>query len=211
MVKKPVCKYSSSAMLNTVSKTPKKTGLSSLRIIAGSLRGRRVQFSISGIRPTGDRVRETLFNWLGARVLGCNCLDLFAGSGALGLEALSRGAKSVLFVEKQSKAAAQIEQNLHDFACGGGTVLRSDAHRLHFKSLGLFDLVLLDPPFDSPGLANLCKLLEESGALANDALIYVEVASRSGLPELPAAWTALRQKTAGQVSFALLQRTDSDQ
>lgn len=184
----------------------KETG-SSLRIIAGSLKGRRIQFSGSGIRPTGDRVRETLFNWLNGRLVGVRCLDLFAGSGALGIEALSRGAAESVFVERQRPVAEQIKANLSELGCTGSRVVVADAFRSDPALFGVFDVVLLDPPFDSPGLADLCKLLETSGCLATDALVYIEVARKSGLPEMPANWQVLRDKTAGQVRFALMQRS----
>jgi 16S rRNA (guanine966-N2)-methyltransferase len=165
-------------------------------------------FDSGGIRPTGDRVRETLFNWLGPRLAGAACLDLFAGSGALGIEALSRGAARVVFVERQPAAARRIEENLQALDCGNGRVLCGDANTIDLRGPGPFDVVFLDPPFDNPGLADLCKLLETSGSIAADALIYLEVATKTGLPDLPPNWQVLREKTAGQVRFALAQRTE---
>ena len=207
---KPVCLYSCSAMLRPMNKPGNRQAESSLRMSAGNLKGRQVNFSAPGIRPTGDRVRETLFNWLGARVTDAQCLDLFAGTGALGIEALSRGAQRVIFVEQQAEAASQIKRNLDNFGSADGKVLQADAYRVDMAALGPFDIVFLDPPFESPELSDLCKLLESSDCLAADALIYIEVAKKPGLPDLPDEWRVLREKTAGQVRFALLQRAHGD-
>ena len=184
----------------------KTTGESSVRVIAGSLRGRRIRFTSPGIRPTGDRIRETLFNWLAGRLDGTSCLDLYAGSGALGIEALSRGAANVVFVERSRHAAEELATNLQSLGCTGGRVVRGDAWKLPLVAHGPFDVVFLDPPFDSPQIPDLCKLLEASQSLAAEALVYVEVPKQSALPELPPGWQALRENTAGQVRYALLQR-----
>ncbi len=181
-----------------------------LRIIGGTWRGRRFRFPPSPeIRPTPDRVRETLFNWLGSRVSGARCLDLFAGSGALGLEALSRGAVQVTFVEQDSAAARELESRLGEWGAQGGEVQRRDA--LQFLARPApppFDIVFLDPPFSANLLQGTAELLESRQWLAAGALIYVECAAREGLPALPATWTLVRAKHAGEVGYHLLARSE---
>lgn len=174
-----------------------------LRIIAGQWRGRKFRFPPLDIRPTPDRVRETLFNWLAPRIEGARCLDLFAGSGALGLEALSRGAAAVSFVEQVRAAATAIERLLKEWQAGGGSVFCDDAVRhLAAGSARAFDIVFLDPSYGSGALAACADLLER-GWLAADARIYVEHARREPLPVLPAGWQSLRSGTAGEVGYHL--------
>ena len=179
----------------------------SLRIIGGRWRGRRIVLpSDADIRPTPDRVRETLFNWLTPVIDGMRCLDLFAGSGALGLEALSRGAAETWFVEKSETAAAQLSDILQRLECRSARVITGDALRFLRQEHGCFDLVLLDPPFDTMDLGNLCTLLEANW-LAPGAYIYLEMSRESELPAMPATWSTVREKTAGQVRFALVKQT----
>lgn len=192
--------------LSIMKRVPKSSSDSSVRVIAGRLRGRRVRFSAPGIRPTGDRIRETLFNWLSGRIAETRCLDLFAGSGILGIEALSRGAASAVFVEQDRHAARELQANLVALDVADGRVICADAWQLPLASAGPFHVVFLDPPFDSPRIPDLCKLLESSSCLAETALIYTEVPKQSSLPELPPGWQVLRENTAGQVRYALLQR-----
>ena len=179
-----------------------------MRIIAGCWRGRRVSFeqSKADLRPTGDRIRETLFNWLDPYIRDARCLDMFAGTGVLGLEALSRGAAGVIFIEKDPEVARQLEQNLHKLEAEHGRVLQGDAvDRL--KTVGSpVHIVFLDPPFAGTDYANLCTLLEQSGCLAEEALIYIEMPRKSDWPDLPANWEIRKEKTAGQVRYALLAR-----
>jgi 16S rRNA (guanine966-N2)-methyltransferase len=178
-----------------------------LRIIGGTWRGRRLRFPPQAeIRPTPDRVRETLFNWLGSRVPGSHCLDLFAGSGALGLEALSRGAAQVTFVEKDVVAVRELRARLAEWRATGAQVERSDA--LHFlgNAAQTFDIVFLDPPFASTLLEQSCRLLEERHWLGANALIYVETDAHTGLPPLPDTWTVTRAKQAGAVGYHLITR-----
>jgi 16S rRNA (guanine966-N2)-methyltransferase len=158
------------------------------------------------IRPTPDRVRETLFNWLATRVSGARCLDLFAGSGALGLEAISRGAGHVTFVEHDAVAARELRARLSEWGAGGARVEHSDA--LHFLTgpPEPFDIVFLDPPFASDLLAAAAQRLERRQWLAPGALVYVECAARDGLPALPGNWSVLRAKQAGEVGYHLLSR-----
>jgi 16S rRNA (guanine966-N2)-methyltransferase len=175
-----------------------------LRIIGGTWRGRKLRFpAASDIRPTPDRVRETLFNWLGARVAGARCLDLFAGSGALGLEALSRGAAHVSFVEQDARAARELAQRLIEWQAQGGRVVRADALRFLAGPAEAFAVVFLDPPFASDLLGRAAGALAAHGWLAPGALIYVESAARGELPALPAEWRLLKAKQAGEVGYYL--------
>jgi 16S rRNA (guanine966-N2)-methyltransferase len=179
-----------------------------LRIIGGSWRGRKLRFPRTGeIRPTPDRVRETLFNWLDGRVAGARCLDLFAGSGALGLEALSRGAAHVTFVEHDAAAVRELQARLAQWGAVGAEVERADALRYLERGARPFDVAFLDPPFASPLLGTAAERLEAGGWLAPGARIYVECAARDGLPPLPAGWAALKAKQAGEVGYHLFART----
>ena len=179
-----------------------------LRIIAGRWRGRRWQFPAGEIRPTSDRVRETLFNWLQGRVAGRRCLDLYTGSGALGLEALSRGAAHCVFVDRDAAAIAALGAVLREWQAGSGVAqleAASAAQYLRHAPAG-FDLVFLDPPFASDHLGESIAQLEQRALLAPGALIYVEHPRASALPALPAAWQPLRQGTAGAVGYDLYER-----
>jgi 16S rRNA (guanine966-N2)-methyltransferase len=194
-----------------------------LRIIAGQWRGKTFRFPDADIRPTPDRVRETLFNWLQGRVEGAHCLDLYAGSGALGLEALSRGAASVVFVEHQRAAVDALRALLRDWQASHATVVRDEAQhylagmraaRDAAGAVGVaadeggggngergFDLVFLDPPYDSGELPAAAAALARSG-LAPDARIYVEQhAVRQ--QALPSTWRELRTGKAGEVRYHL--------
>ncbi|MGH8150121.1 MAG: 16S rRNA (guanine(966)-N(2))-methyltransferase RsmD [Steroidobacteraceae bacterium] len=178
-----------------------------LRIIGGTWRGRRLRFpDAAGIRPTPDRVRETLFNWLGGRVSGARCLDLFAGSGALGLEALSRGAAYVEFVEQDAVSARELARLLEDWGARNASVRRADALGILAGRPEPFDLVFLDPPFASDLGARAAGRLEGGAWLAERALVYVECAARSGLPPVPERWALLKSKRAGEVGYHLYER-----
>jgi 16S rRNA (guanine966-N2)-methyltransferase len=178
-----------------------------LRIIGGAWRGRRLRFPAQAdIRPTPDRVRETLFNWLATRVQGARCLDLFAGSGALGLEALSRGASQVTFVERDATAAREVRARLEEWGAVGARVEQADAVRFLNGPAETFDIVFLDPPFASDLLVQTSRLLQERSWLAADALIYVESDAHVGIPALPDGWKATKAKQAGAVGYHLLQR-----
>jgi 16S rRNA (guanine966-N2)-methyltransferase len=182
-----------------------------LRIIAGQWRGRKFRFPQADIRPTPDRVRETLFNWLQSRIEGARCLDLYAGSGALGLEALSRGAASVVFIERQRLAAEAVREVLQEWQAVGGNVLCQSAQQFLAGVPGIkpFDIVFLDPPFaDSRGgelLAALRALAK--GWLASDARVYLERGKIDPPLALGEAWRELRTGTAGEVRYHLLART----
>lgn len=161
---------------------------------------------IQAIRPSPDRVRETLFNWLQTRVVGARCLDLFAGSGALGIEALSRGAAEVTFVDREPQIGRHITQTLQRLSASGGTVQVEDAVRFLARTPSRFDVVFLDPPFASTLLQGAFEQLSQ-GWLADDASVYVENPADAPLPPLPAGWTVYRSKQAGQVGYHLLRAT----
>jgi len=181
-----------------------------LRIIGGSWRGRRLRFPAAAlIRPTPDRVRETLFNWLGARIVGARCLDLFAGSGALGLEALSRGAAHVTFVEREPEAVRALRATLTEWGAQGAQVERGDALAFLARSATPFDVAFLDPPFASGLLEQAAALLEGNGWLREAALIYVECGAREGVPPLPPRWVSLKAKRAGEVGYHLYARGEA--
>ena len=176
-----------------------------LRIIGGSWRGRKLRFPASAaIRPTPDRVRETLFNWLAGAVQGARCLDLFAGSGALGLEALSRGAAHVSFVEHDAAAVRELGARLKEWQAPDASVQRADALQfLKGVPTQPYDIAFLDPPFDAQLLRPAATLLAQRW-LKDRALIYVECAAREALPPLPPGWRVLKAKQAGEVGYHLL-------
>jgi len=180
---------------------------STVRIIGGRFGGRRIPVPPDGVRPTPDRVRETLFNWLTPWLAGTRCLDMFAGTGALGLEALSRGAAEAVFVDRDRRTADQLRKILVDLGCQDAKVIVGDAERLACATTGSFDIVFLDPPFGATDLTVLCKLLDSSGLLAEEAHIYIEMNRRQPLPHVPAGWRIIREQTAGQVRFALAERS----
>ncbi len=180
-----------------------------LRIVAGKWRSRLLDIAaVPGLRPTSERVRETLFNWLAPRIHGARCLDLFAGTGALGLEALSRGAAAVVFVEKSARAVRTLRNNVAVLEAGGATVRQADAFAwLSSGEAALFDIVFLDPPFAADKLGELCRLLEKHDVLADGALIYLEQDRSRPDVELPERWQLVKIKTAGNVRYMLAQRT----
>jgi 16S rRNA (guanine966-N2)-methyltransferase len=180
-----------------------------LRIIAGQFGGRRLNFpEAGGVRPTGNRVRETLFNWLGDEVVSARVLDLFAGTGALGIEALSRGGAFAVFVERSGRLAGALQQNLTTLGIAEARVQRRDAERYLGGSPEPFDIVFLDPPFNSAIIGSICGRLETGGWLAPGGLVYIEYDGRAGRPPVPAAWDVVREKDAGGVGFALARRNE---
>ena len=190
----------------------KKSGKSQpgrLRIVAGNWRSRLLDVAdVPGLRPTSQRIRETLFNWLATRLPGTRCLDLFAGTGALGLEALSRGAREVVFVERAALAVATLEKNAAALEAVGATVLQMDAAAyLNRDHEAGFDIVFLDPPFGDDRLEELCRLLEQQHVLAPNALVYLEQDKSQPEVELPQGWRTLKNKTAGNVRYMLVQAT----
>src|SRR5690606_21767031 len=197
----------------------RSTSSNSLRIIAGQWRSRRLTFpDVEGSRPTADRIRETLFNWLQDSIVRADCLDLFAGSGACGMEALSRGARHVSFVDSSALATRAIRSNLQllkaeDYqvygegalewlqrmAAAGSAAAPSGTERL-------FDVVFLDPPFASDLLARSVDALERGGLLKQGGLVDLESAQPLSASMLPSSWRQLKARRAGAVHFYLYQR-----
>src|SRR6185295_17262799 len=193
---------------NNSAPTPKRQiGRNELRIIGGNWRGRRVKFPSSNeLRPTPDRVRETLFNWLQPVIAGSRCLDLFAGSGALGLEALSRGATRVVFVDHEPKVIEHLRAALSLFKAEGAEPKLIQARRYLESPVEAFDIVFLDPPFADESLPAICALLDSRGWLAPEAFIYIERPAREGAPALPDQWILHRTGCAGEVGYHLARR-----
>lgn len=187
----------------------KSSGKGQIRIIAGTHRGRRLPVLLAdGLRPTTDRVKETVFNWLMPYLPEAKCLDCFAGSGGLGFEALSRGAKKVTMVELHKPAAQQLKANGKTLKADNLTVANTDALSFLTTATEQFDLVFLDPPFRQNLIEKSANLLNQ-GWLAEQALIYVEMESElSEQTLLPSNWQLLKEKTAGQVSYRLYQTTN---
>ncbi len=198
-----------------------KTSTNTLRIIAGKWRSRKLTFpDAEGLRPTADRVRETLFNWLQNSISRESCLDLFAGSGACGIEALSRDASHVTFVDSSAAALAAIRSNLE--LLGGESnfsVHRQDALSWLNATAGStpgsapdspkrqqYGIAFVDPPFAANLLESVCQKLEDSGLLKPQALIYVESGTGLARVKLPKNWLIIKSKHAGAVSFCLCQR-----
>lgn len=175
-----------------------------LRIIGGQWRGRKLHFTeAEGLRPTGDRIRETLFNWLAPSIQGAHCLDLFAGSGALGLEALSRGAASCELVELNRNSAQHIANHLQTLNANNGSVHVSSAEAHLQESHSHYDIIFLDPPFKQNLITQILPLLAK--CLKNGSLIYLETAKDEAIPALPKEWQPLKQKQGGQVSYQLFE------
>ncbi|MEJ2911530.1 16S rRNA (guanine(966)-N(2))-methyltransferase RsmD [Pseudoalteromonas sp. C12FD-1] len=180
-----------------------------IRVISGQFRGRKLPVkNVAGLRPTTDRIKETVFNWLMQDTRDATVLDCFAGSGGLGFEALSRFAKSTTFIELDLSAAKQIEQNI-------STLKLENAQVKHTNSLTFleqknvnepFDLVFVDPPFRKNLAQSSCNLLENNQWLSEDALIYVEVETELTEFSPPSNWLLIKEKKAGQVFCRLYQR-----
>jgi 16S rRNA (guanine966-N2)-methyltransferase len=176
-----------------------------LRIIAGQWRGRKIKFpNESGLRPTLDRVRETIFNWLGPYLAGASCLDCFAGSGVLGLEALSRGAAHAVFIDESKKTMSAIQQN--------ATALDTTTAQMICASLpaGLtqlsphvFDIVFLDPPYNSKILEICVEMLIKNNLIGSKSILYIEAGAKESI-DLPPNWQWLKHKHTATLQFGLL-------
>jgi 16S rRNA (guanine966-N2)-methyltransferase len=184
---------------------PAPPGRNSVRIIGGVWRGRRIHFpDLPDLRPTPDRVRETLFNWLQHSLTGTRCLDLFAGSGALGLEALSRGAAEVVFVEQFPAASRTLQEQLVRLGAEGkGRVMELGAARFLRTPAKPFDVAFLDPPFGKDALAEYIPMLDSGDWLKVGGLVYLENERIAGVPTIPAHWELLKSKSAGEVGYHL--------
>lgn len=177
----------------------------SLRIIGGKHRGRRLEFkSAEGLRPTGDRIRETLFNWLQPVIVGARCLDMFAGSGMLGIEAASRGADEVIFIEQHRDTVSQLQQNISKLDLTGTRLIQGDVFdsitRLEERA---FDIVFVDPPFGKGLLSKACEQLVIHRLVKPATRVYLESEEEIKSDELPSGWKLVRSKQAGQVFYHL--------
>lgn len=185
---------------------------SEVRIVGGIWRSRRLSFPASaGLRPTPDRVRETVFNWLMPALPGSHCLDLFAGSGAFGFESVSRGAAHAVLVEKQIEVVAALRENGARLKTEAVEIVHADAMQWLLAAGRPFDIIFLDPPYSSNLLHACIELLETRGWVKPYGLVYLET-PKGELPGLPENWQLLRSKTAGQVGYHLarkIQRTET--
>ena len=182
----------------------------SVRIIAGEWRGRRLKVpEIKDLRPTPDRVRETLFNWLAPYIQGARCLDLFAGSGVLGFEALSRGAACAVMVDSAPAVIGLLQEQLTQFKSDKGEAYCAVIPQQLKHDGSVFDIVFLDPPYQSGLLLPTCRYLETQGLLAKDALIYLEASEVMTEKDLPDGWHIIKTKQAGQVAYHLVKRESS--
>ncbi len=189
-----------------------KRGVRELRIVAGALRGRKWTFpDAPGLRPTPDRVRETLFNWLAPHLPGMRVLDLFAGSGALAFEALSRGAASAVLVEKDRTAATHLRMTAERFGLSTARIEAGDALAfLRSQPKDSFDLAFIDPPFTTGLQAPALAALDRQTVLAAGGFCYIEQHASDDLPVLPHGWALHRTGKAGEVGYHLLHATTRD-
>lgn len=179
-----------------------------IRIIGGEWRSRQLHFiDVPGLRPTPSRVRETLFNWLQNDIPGSRCLDLYAGSGALGFEAASRGAKSVIQVENNPQICRSLKENAIALNATQLQVVQMDTLRYLAGDADLMDIVFIDPPFGMNLAIITCRWLEDRLWLAKQAKIYIEAENTLLLENIPENWRLLRSKIAGEVGFHLFERT----
>lgn len=179
-----------------------------VRIISGLWRGRKLPVhDAEGLRPTTDRVKETLFNWLAQDIPHAKCLDLFAGSGGLGFESASRQADKVTMLEMNPQAFAQLKTNIAALKASNIEAVNTDT-LAYLKQPGqAYDVVFIDPPFRQGLLQETVQLLEQNGWLAANAMIYIESEKELPLTELPESWQLYREKLAGQVCYRLFERT----
>lgn len=188
-------------------KKPQSTGTGQIRIIGGQWRGRKLPVPDSpGLRPTTDRVRETLFNWLAPSMVDATVLDCFAGSGALGLEALSRYATSATLLEMDRNVSQQLQKNLVTLKATNAKVVNTNTLNFLAQPGEQHSIVFVDPPFRKGLLDETLALLESNSWLADEALIYVESEVENGMPAVPASWSLHREKVAGQVAYRLFRR-----
>lgn len=187
----------------------KKYKTSQVRIIGGQARGRNITFPIiDGLRPSSDRIRETLFNWLAPVIQGATCLDLFAGSGALGFEALSRGADTVVMCDQSTTVVEHLRANAKRFSMTTLEIIQAQAPEC-LASLNWptpFDIVFLDPPFHQQQLAPTIEMLESQHLLNSTAYIYIETEASLKPLSLPNNWQLIHSKKAGQVAYHLAKR-----
>ena len=187
-----------------------KNTLSKIKIIGGKWKGTNLTFyDEPELRPTGNRIRETLFNWLQPNIQGSICLDLFAGSGCLGLEALSRGASKCVMIEKNKRVINHLAKNIEKLSSSTELVNDDAINYLSSKEPSkTFDIVFLDPPFDSTIYESTMRTLELNHWLSHDALIYVEARSDSLMFQIPDNWSLFREQVAGNVHYMLYSRRE---
>lgn len=191
----------------TIDPVKRQGQINQVRIIGGEHRGRRLNFpDLPGLRPTSDRVKETLFNWLQPLFPGAACLDLFAGSGALGLEAASRGAGQVTMLDKSAVVVQQLRSHQELLGLKQVRIEQADALAWLEAAAEPYEIVFLDPPFADDLLTACCRRLEDNGWLKPNARIYLERDLRGSEPLLPANWVQLKEKKAGGVTYALYTR-----
>ncbi|PMH45478.1 16S rRNA (guanine(966)-N(2))-methyltransferase RsmD [Vibrio sp. 10N.286.49.B3] len=186
----------------------KKPSVGAIRIISGLWGGRRLPVhDTEGLRPTTDRVKETLFNWLAFDIAHSKCLDVFSGSGGLGFEAASRQAAEVTLLEMDKTAFKQLQDNAIELKATNMNIVHTDALAYLRKPGTPYDLVFLDPPFHKGLLAQAVALLEENGWLADNAIIYIETEKELALEGIPSNWHVHREKKTGQVRYRLFERS----
>jgi 16S rRNA (guanine966-N2)-methyltransferase len=181
-----------------------------IRIIAGKWRSRKLPFvsEVESLRPTPDRVRETVFNWLQAKMVGARCLDLFAGSGALAYEACSRGASSVTAIDNSSPVSKMLQDNCDLLGCTSMKIILADSMSWLAQpgSDDSFDIIFLDPPYSKNLLPECCRLLDAGHLMAPGCVIYLESDYPLEDIELPSSWRLLKNKKAGQVYYGVCER-----
>ena len=177
-----------------------------IRIVAGKWRNRLLNVAdVEGLRPTSERIRETLFNWLATNIIGTRCLDLYAGTGSLGFEALSRGAKLCTFIDQSESAIKLIKETANALNAENTYIFKRDAIKyLNPREPEVFDLVFLDPPFSENILNDTLRLLNDGNWISPGGLVYVEFESNHAFPDLPEGWTVSHKKNTGNVCFALI-------
>lgn len=181
-----------------------------IRIIGGEWRGRKLTVpNVPGLRPTPDRVRETVFNWLAPTIRGAYCLDLFAGSGAFGFEALSRGASHVVMLDQSREVIDQLQKAAALLKTEQAEIYLARAPEQLKKPARPFDIVFLDPPYQDNILSRCCFYLEENGFLANNAIIYLEAKQALQPSDLPTHWQIIKSKKTGQVAYHLAHRGEA--
>ena len=181
--------------------------LSKVRIIAGQWRGRKIEFlNLKSVRPTPDRVRETLFNWLSPSISNARCLDLFAGSGALGFEALSRGAANAVLVDKNARVCEKLKEQAKTLKANNTRIVHQEATQFVTDCQDSFDIVFIDPPFNSNLAATLAQALLDSPILNSNTMIYIEipVSKHPKVPKTWMGWDVLRSGQTSQVCYLLL-------
>ena len=179
-----------------------------LKIIGGRWRGRKLTvIDLEGLRPTPNRVRETLFNWLQFSLSGANCLDLFAGTGALGLEAASRGAEKITLVEFNTQAAEQLSKNCQQLGADNYQLVNEDAVTFLSSGQEQYDIVFIDPPYKLEMWSEIASQLVSQDSLSLNALIYVEYPLSVTKPLLPSKWQLIKENKAGGVNYCLFKNT----